>query len=558
VLAALDAAEVRRWAAGCVEALDAHRAAIDRINVFPVADADTGANLLRTMRAALESLLRAPQEERADAAGALAVLARGAVTGASGNSGVILSQMLRGFAEAADGAGWTADGLADGLTDDGLRAALRAAARLAVEAVAEPVAGTMLTVLDDAATAAESVTGGLGEVARGAADAAAISLAATPDLLPALRAAGVVDAGGLGVLVVLDELVAVVIGQRPNRPAFAAPARQPAATVNHLMETQREDGSDEFGYEVMYLLADAGTDERRRVERLRDTLVSLGDSVTVAGDGDGMWAVHVHCNDIGAAIEAGIDTGGRVSGIRVARFADARRAPRSRYAKDRAVVVAARGTALAALLRDEGAAVLTVPDGPEPTAYDLLEVIAGTEAAHVTVLPADVGLMALADEAAIRAVAAGRDAVVVPCQSPVQVLAALAVHDPRRRADDDVVAMAEAAALTRRGEVSVATGDGLTWVGSCRAGDALGFVDGEVILIEPGPTSPEQLARAGCGVVDRMLATGGELVTALLGADALDAVTDELRVHLHDEHPETDLVVYRGGQPGIVVTFGVE
>jgi dihydroxyacetone kinase-like predicted kinase len=196
------------------------------------------------------------------------------------------------------------------------------------------------------------------------------------------------------------------------------------------------------------------------------------------------------------------------------------------------------------------------PDGS--FAYRLLETITGTAAAHVTVLPADAGLVEAADEASIRAVAAGQDVVVVPCASPVQVLAAVAVHDPRRRAGDDVVAMAEAAAATRRGEVVVATEAAITWIGACDAGDVLGFADGEVMLIESGPADVAALDRAACGVVGRMLTVGGELVTALLGADAPDELAMELEDFLRREHPETELVVYQGGQLDAVLVLGVE
>jgi dihydroxyacetone kinase-like predicted kinase len=176
----------------------------------------------------------------------------------------------------------------------------------------------------------------------------------------------------------------------------------------------------------------------------------------------------------------------------------------------------------------------------------------------VTVLPADSTLIEIADEASIRAVASGQDVVVVPCSSPVQVLAAVAVHDPRRRAGDDVVAMAEAAAATRRGEVVVAAEAGITWIGACEAGDVLGFADGEVVLIEPGPPDVDAVDRAVCGVVERMLAPGGELVTALIGVEAPDEVADELGDFLRREHPETELVVYQGGQSDALLVLGVE
>lgn len=548
MLQVLDATQVRRWAVACVQSLDAHREAIDRINVFPVPDSDTGSNLLHTMRAALDALLRAPARTRNEAGAAAGVLARGALTGARGNSGVIVSQFLRGMADALAGV--------DSVLGPALREALTRGAEVAGGAVADPMPGTMLTVLDAAAAGARAEpSDALQDVVAAAAAAAGTALAETPRQLAVLAEAGVVDAGGRGVVAVFDALLAVVTGQ----PAALAAVRQATADRTAAgqdgptLYTARESGSDAFAYEVMYLLESPGAG----VEELRDVLVGLGDSVSVAGDGAGLWSVHVHCNDIGGAIEAGIEAG-RPHQIRVARFADAPSAEASRFTKDRAVVVPSRSTELTDLLISEGVTVFQADAADEATAYRLLETITATAAAHVTVLPSDQALTEAADEASIRAVAAGQDVVVVPCASPVQVLAAVAVHDPRRRAGDDVVAMAEAAAATRRGEVAVATEAGITWIGPCAAGDVLGFADGEVMLIEPGPPDVAALDRATRGVVQRMLTMGGELVTALLGADAPDELAVELEDFLHRDHPETELVTYQGGQTDTVLIVGVE
>jgi len=562
MLQALDAAQVRRWAVACVQSLDAHREAIDRINVYPVPDSDTGSNLLHTMRAALDALLRAPTRARTDAGAALTVLARGALAGARGNSGVIASQFLRGLADSL------AD--AEAVLGPGLRAALDRGAELATAAMADPVPGTMVTVLEAAATAArDEPSDTLDDVATAAATAAAAALDRTPSQLAVLADAGVVDAGGRGVVVLLDALLAVVTEQpaalaAAQRAHAERAAHPPVGQPENSLYTSRETGSDAFAYEVMYLLEDVDDPAAGKphtngdaVDVLRNTLVGLGDSVSVVGDGAGLWTVHVHCNDIGGAIEAGIDAG-RPRQIRVARFADAPSAEASRFAKDRAVVVPSRSTEFADLLVSEGVTVFGVGEQDETTAYRLLEAITGTAAAHVTVLPVDTGLIEAADEASIRAVAAGQDVVVVPCASPVQVLAAVAVHDPRRRAGDDVVAMAEAAAATRRGEVVVAKEAGITWIGACAAGDVLGFADGEVMLIEPGPPGVDALDRAACGVVERMLTMGGELVTALLGAEAPGELAAELEDYLAREHPETELVVYHGGQADAVLILGVE
>nr|CEL15403.1 Dihydroxyacetone kinase family protein [Kibdelosporangium sp. MJ126-NF4]CTQ92194.1 Dihydroxyacetone kinase family protein [Kibdelosporangium sp. MJ126-NF4] len=538
MLQALDAAAIRRWAAVSVQTLSAQREAIDSINVFPVADGDTGSNLLGTMRAALEALLRAPVDERSEAGAALGVLAKGALAGARGNSGVIVSQMLRGLAESlrtVDQAG----------AHDLAKAMVRAA-ELAAEAVAEPRAGTMLTVLTASAAGARRLRSDvLHEVTAAAARAASEALSLTPQQLDVLAEAGVVDAGGRGVLILLESLVTVV--NERDEPVVPYSTSQPSPLA------AREAGSTEFGYEVMYLL-DSTTDEATAL--LRETLSKLGDCVSVVGDGDGLWTVHVHCNDVGGAIEAGVEAG-RPHRIMVARFADAEGAP-SRFGRARVVVIPARGSGIAALFRTEGALVLEIGGDDEPNVWDLLNLITSTGASHVTVLPGDQELMGIADEAAARAVAGGQDVVVIPCLSPVQALAALAVHDAARRSGDDVVSMAEAAAATRRGELATASEDAITWIGPCRAGDLLGFADGEVMRIEHGPVEASKVVRGACAVVDRMLTAGGELVTALLGHDAPDGLSDELEKHLRTEYPAVEFVAYRGGQRDSVLLLGVE
>ena len=528
MLQALDADAVRRWAAAGVRALDADREAIDRINVYPVADGDTGTNLLHTMRSALDALVR----EHADAVGtAVSALAKGAVEGARGNSGVILSQVLRGLAETWEGALT--------VTGSALRTALRRADELACQAVAKPVAGTVLSVLAAAADAAEKCGSDLlDEVATAAARAAAQALADTPRQLAVLAERGVVDAGGRGLLVLLDALATVVAEKVDSDIEHVLPPPDvPKAALLHAASS--------YEYEVMYLI-DGLADERA----LRTRLVELGDSVVLAGDGHGLWSVHVHCDNVGGAIEVGIENG-RPHRITVTRFAD----QAARFERDRAVVAIVAGDDAAELFRGEGAGVLMLSPDRVPAVEDLLAALTETGAAQVAVLPNDTGLADLVAQAVERAHRDGRDVVVVPTASPVQGLAALAVHDPSRRPGDDVVAMAEAAAATRRGELTIARSEAMTWVGRCQPGDALGLVDGEVVLIEPGPAD---LVATACRLVDRMLDAGGELVTVLVGADAPAELGSALGEHLRHSHPEVELTAYPGGQRGVVALIGVE
>ncbi|MGK3204827.1 DAK2 domain-containing protein [Amycolatopsis sp. MEPSY49] len=521
----LDAAAVSAWAAGCVHSLASLRPAIDEINVYPVADSDTGSNMLFTMSGAAKELEAAQPKDAADA---LKILAQGAVAAAKGNSGVILSQVVRGLADRAEGE----------LDGAWLAKALGHADQVATGAVSRPVAGTILTVLHAVATAVRGDTRSLTEVAREAAKEAAHALEKTPLQLPALAKAGVVDAGARGLVAVLDALVGVLTGTALER--------------DHALEVPTA-AEQAYAWEVMYLLD--GVDEQS-LPTLRKELSGLGDSVTVAGDGSGSHAVHVHCADIGAAIEAGLALG-RPRRIRVEPLLTPTPIEPG-GGIDRTVVAVVHGGALAELLRAESIPVLAVPEGRSPSVEDVIGLLNEAAGRHVTVLPGSVELTAAADIAAGHAMAADRDVVVIPCASPVQVLAALAVHDAGRRTNDDVVAMAEAAAATRRGELRIAQEESLTWVGRAQSGDVVGLVDDEVVLIEPAPASETNLVAAAMKVLNRMLALGGELVTVLSGAAAPPGVAEELAEQLRLEHPEVELAGYASGQADAVLLMGVE
>jgi uncharacterized protein len=556
VLESLDDAALRRWCASGLAALRRHQREIDDLNVYPVPDGDTGTNLVLTMASAKQAM------ETGDG-DVLALMARGALLGARGNSGVILSQILRGLAESLSGKPGGAPGESSepgqpgeagqpGARGRALAEALGVASASARHAVANPVEGTVLTVASAAADAARRAgSDELAAVIRAAARGAAEALAHTPEQLPVLAAAGVVDAGGRGLVVLLDALVEVVTGEAPapmepvgigpsqrfQPPVFVA-ARRPVTAV-------RESGSLEYAYEVQYLL-DA---EPAAVDRLKGELAGLGDSLVVVGGDAGTWHVHVHVNDVGAAVEAGV-VAGRPHQISVTRFSDQMAAAGARPVDPdrRGAVVVAGGDGLAQLLAAEGVAVV----GANPSTREILAAVRATGAGRVVVLPNDPNAQAVAAAAATEAETEGVRVSVVPTRSPVQALAALAVRDPGRRFEDDVIAMAEAAGACRSAEVCYATREAITMAGRCQAGDVLALVEGEVHLIGADLT---QTCR---DVLDRMLGGGGELVTLLFGADAPAGLGDELRAHLAQAWPFMEVQVYDGGQPHYPLLVGVE
>nr|WP_196790844.1 DAK2 domain-containing protein [Motilibacter aurantiacus] len=529
---------MRRWCRLSLDALGAAREEIDALNVYPVPDGDTGTNLYLTMEAAHDAVAALPPD--AKLAQTVRALARGALVGARGNSGIILSQLLRGVAGtlAVEAALETRAADADLLTE-----ALCKATDLSYAAVAHPVEGTMLTVARAAADAARAARDrDLGAVARAAATAAREALDRTRDQLEALRRAGVVDAGGAGVCLLLDALAATVTGT--PLPPFALTTRGPAVPpVAGAAAQATEDGAP--AYEVMYLL-DA---DDAAVPALRERLDAAGESLVVVG-GEGLWSVHVHTDDAGAAVEAGI-VAGRPHRIRVTAFA-ATAAHEDAGARDRAVVAVVEGDELAALLAGEGATVVRLAPGARPGTERLLEAVRGSGCREAVLLPGGEEGLAVAEAAARQARKAGLRVAVVPVRSPVQAIAAVAVHDAARRFEDDVVSMTAAAGHMRHGAVALAAAEGLTSAGPCRPGDVLGVVESDIAVVGA------DLAPVACEVVDRLLAGGGEAVTLLHGEGGDAGLARHVEGHLAATRPDVDVVVLAGGLPGTPLLVGVE
>jgi DAK2 domain fusion protein YloV len=540
VLQVLDAAAVRRWCAAALEGLADAREEIDDLNVYPVPDGDTGTNLLLTLESVRDALREAP----ADMSSTTEAMARGALLGARGNSGVILSQLLRGFAEELAGGG-------DADAAD-LRRAMSRAAELAYSAVSQPVEGTLLTVAREAAEAVADLDGDLAAVVREARAAATRSLARTTDLLPALKAAGVVDAGGRGLCVLLEALEQVVTGQRP--PAPAAPQLLVPRDRSALVAA-REAGSDDFSYEVQFLLRDTS---QAAVEDLKAALARLGDSLVVVGGGPSspdLFNVHVHVNDVGAAVEAGVEAG-RPFRITVTRFADQIADERLPVMNERpvgrSVVAVAAGEGLAALFRQAGAEVVLGGPTSNPSTAELLEAVRRAGTAEVVLLPNDANSLGVASAAAQAARDEGWSVAVVPTRSALQGLAALAVAAPDRPFADDVASMAGAAGSTRWAEVTTAVREAATMAGICRPGDVLGLLEGDVVLIG---AEVEQVASE---LLHRMLLGGGELVTVVTGEQAPPGAAERLTEQVEKAHPAVEVVSYAGGQPHYPFLLGVE
>ncbi len=532
-----------------VTALQAHREEIDALNVYPVPDGDTGTNLFLTFEAAASALAESVQaqggEEHADLVTSIAAYARGLLLGARGNSGVIMSQLVGALFRRIATAAY------DERAAEVFAAGMAQATRAGYEAVAEPVEGTILSVARAASEAAEEVVEDpatrSADVMAASRKAAEEALARTPEQLEVLARSGVVDAGGRGLCVVLSCAEAAYTGRHELVDRDLERARRALPVIDRSVPHD-ELSAEGPAYEVMYLL-DAHDES---IPRLREDLAPLGDSLVVVG-GEGLWNVHVHVDDVGAAVEAGIKAG-RPHRVRVTHFAEqvAVASARAHRRTGRAVVVVAAGPGLSQVFGEAGASVVPARLDARPSTGELVEAIVATGAHEVVVLPNDRDVVPTAEAAArLSSDEHGVRVAVIPTRTQVQGMAALAVHEPGRDLEHDLVEMTAAARHARSGAVTVAVRQAITTAGACEPGDVLGAVEGDFAVIG------DDHGEVAYQVLDRLLGGGGELVTVISGAD--DAgLAQRCADYLASRHPSVDVLVYDGGQERYPVLFGVE
>lgn len=524
----LNAAAFRAWTQLCAGALSSARAEIDALNVFPVPDSDTGTNAYLTFVSGADAVAAQSVDSAFD--DVVTAYVDGLLTGAKGNTGVILSQLVRAcFRVLATDRELSAADVAE---------AFVAASEAAWAAVGAPVEGTILSVARAAAAGATEAaqSGADGRTVFGrAARAAREALARTPEQMDLLMRAGVVDAGGRALVVVLDATEQALTGRIPD---------QVAAHVPQPLQVSMDDlSADGPSYEVMYLL-EADDD---RIPDLRAALMALGDSLVVVG-GDRLWNVHVHVDDVGAAIEVGI-AAGRPYRIAVTHFADQiAQGPST----GRVVIAATTGKGLTELCQQAGAHTLEFTRERPLTVAEMSASLRDLGAGEIIVLSNNKRYIRQFEAAARAARQDGVRVAVIPTHAQVQGLAALAVHDPGLGFDEVVVMMSSAAAHTQHGAVAFATEPGITMAGAVAPGDVLGVVMGDFAVIGDDVLV---VARA---VIDRLLSPAAEMVTIVLGEGSDPAYEDAVSDYLRTTRPDVDLVVYDGGQENYPLFIAVE
>jgi DAK2 domain fusion protein YloV len=527
VLERLDVDALRATIIGYRDVLRAHQEALNRLNVYPVPDGDTGTNMALTLESVVAEL-----DGVSGMAATCKAIAHGSLMGARGNSGVILSQILRALS--------TSFAETDGAGASDVATALTRASAAAYEAVMKPVEGTILTVVREAAEAASANPGSLIEVLDSAAGAARVALARTPELLAVLAEAGVVDAGGAGFVLLLEVLLNVVDGRAVPEPVEGA--------APHEIHVQEGSDDADLRYEVMYFLeAPDGA-----VPEFKEKWSQLGDSIVVVG-GDGIWNCHIHTADIGGAIEAALDAG-RPRQIRVTDLSEQVEAhrcdePDTEHVST-AVVAVGLGEGIAHIFTELGAQqVVSGGQTMNPSTAEILTAVRACRADAVVILPNNANVVTVAKQVPALA---DKPVGIIATKGVAEGIAALLQYDPKAELDANVRAMTAAAGDVVSGEITRAVRDAATSAGPVVNGDWLGLSAGDLLVVS------SDLARAACDLLDKLVDDHHELVTVVEGKGSSAGDTERVKQWLGANRPGVEVEVHDWGHPLSAYLFSIE
>ena len=527
-------ADLKTAVASAHAALAAHAPRIDALNVYPVPDGDTGTNMLLTLRSILEKVSATPRLAGEEAA---KVVSRAALMGARGNSGVILSQIVRGACEVL--------GEACALDAGEISAAFAGAREKAYATVSEPVEGTMLSVIKDAACAAQTcVEQGEKdrlEVLRTAAREAHASVKRTPELLDVLAEAGVVDAGGLGVAVILDGLVAALGGEK-LAPAELLEEEKPEGGGERLRETVAHSAEEAWGYCTEFFVDGFSGDERGFESRINE----LGKSVLVIPD-DELVKVHLHTQDPGGALTYASGFG-RLSGVKVEDMEAQTRAQaqggsepaRPKAVANIGVVATSQGKGNRELFESMGAVVVEGGQAANPSAEELARAVEAAGVEDVILLPNNKNVVPVTERLGELVEARTH---VVSTTSIACGLAAMVGYDPEGEPDEVVEDMREIVQELRCAEVTRAVRDARIDGRRVREGAYVGLLDGKLLVTEDG------VEAAALELVGRMLEEGVDVVTLLRGQELGEAEAERIAESIRRLDVDLLVEIKDGGQP---------
>ncbi len=526
-----------------------NRDSVDALNVFPVPDGDTGTNMSQTINSAVREINAKPYTSVADVSNAAA---RGALKGARGNSGVILSQILRGYARAMEG-----HEEIDGAL---LAQALRSGANTAYKAVMKPKEGTILTVARVIAEEAEKARDKHGDVVELFKLVLAVGdaiLKRTPEMLPVLKQAGVVDSGGMGLMVVLRGMYAALTGEPVDGVSEVRAEGVPMP--GEFVDDHDAIGEITFGYCTEFIVSHPRDDMREsEVVRLRRRLERIGDCVLVISDMN-VVKVHVHTNEPGKALQYALELG-ELDAIKIDNMLEERRereakqtaeaAARAAEQKEYGIVAVALGAGLTEIFRDLN--VDQIVDGGQtmnPSIQDLAKAADATNARNVIILPNNTNIILAAQQASELT---ERKVIVLPTKSvPMGISAALA-FDPALSPEENEAAMTAAADAVHTASITYAVRDTNYDGQEIHAGDIMAMVDNKLTLLG------SDVSQVAQDVAETMVNGDSSLVTVYYGEEIAEADAQALRDALVERYPDCDVELQNGGQPLYYYLIAVE
>ncbi len=533
--------ELREMFAVATEWLEKNAAAVNALNVFPVPDGDTGTNMLLTMRSTMAEAASVSED---NACAVVRAIAHGALMGARGNSGVILSQILKGMAEGV--------GDAKAVTAEDMTSALEKASALAYKGISKPKEGTILTVIKDTAAAARSAVSRNGHDLIGlmtiAVEEAQRSVERTPELLETLKNAGVVDSGGQGLCLLLEGMLAYLIGKpddvrmlETKFPGTSQPALKAARTV------QEAEGI--YGYCTEFIIKGKNLSP----ERVRKTIETRGDSLVVVGDGSAV-KVHIHALDPGAVMHLCIRLGS-LHDLKIQNMDDQNqefiqmrgsKVPEANIA----VVSVVAGDGLESIFRSLGAtAIVTGGQTMNPSTEDILRAIETVPSQRVIVLPNNKNVILTAQQTVPLT---SKKVCVVPTRSVAQGIAALVAFNVEMDLDSNLTQMGEAQQQVRSIEITRAIRDVKLGDLDVREGAFIGLIDGDlkVATDDLGRALDGSLAEAGAGKAG--------IITLYHGAEIRPEEAQQAAQSLRGQYPNLQVEVIKGGQPHYAYIASVE
>lgn len=524
-------------------ALGDHKESINRLNVYPVPDGDTGTNMFLTVASVLEELNGVDPNDRTAVCGAIS---HGSLMGARGNSGVILSQVLRGMSNRF--------ARANEIDAEVLAVALSEASVAADGSVMKPVEGTILTVVREVAKAARDAASSesILRTVELALEEGEAALDRTPEQLEVLREAGVVDAGGAGFLLLLHAFLSIIDG----RELPEATEEGPFVAVT---EPPIGDDLSELRYEVMYLL----NAPDQSIEEFKKIWAGLGDSIVVVG-GDGLWNCHIHTNDIGPTIEAGIEVG-RPERIRVTDLSEEVMEERwvreaaevgkidERVVADEvpcAVVAVSPASGISRIFHNLGVQELVLGgQSMNPSTSELLDAVERAPGEEVLILPNNSNIVAVAQAVDAET---SKTVVVIPTISIPGGLASLLGYDPQATAAQNSLTMTEIVDGVKVGEVTQAVRPTNTGVGEVATGDWIGLDSDGICSIG------SSLTQAATALLEQLVEDHDEILSVIVGDEATDADVRAVTEWMSENRPGVDTEVHKGGQSHYPFFFGVE